>query len=192
MRAVTAALAVGAIVAVQACAQPAPAPAQSEPTAVGEATTVMVRGWVAAVDKVNRTVTLRGPRGGTVTLDVKDPQKLDAVQVGDPVLASYVEALAVQVKKAGAAAPGVSVQESLVTSKPGETPGGAVGREVVVTAMLTAVDKSAQTVTVKNPQGNIETIKVKDPRSLAGVEAGNMVELTYTQALAITLERSPQ
>jgi len=192
MRVVTAALAVGAIVAVQACAQPAPSPTLSEPTAVGEATVVMVRGWVAAVDKANRTVTLRGPRGGTVTLDVKDPQKLDAVQVGDPVLASYVEALAVQVKKAGTASPGVSVQESRVTSPPGETPGGAVGREVVVTATVTAVDKSAQTVTVKGPQGNTETIKVKDPKNLEGVEAGNMVELTYTQALAITLDKSPQ
>jgi hypothetical protein len=191
MLAVTAALAVGAMLTVQACARPAPAPALSEPTAVGEATIVMVRGWVAAVDKANRTVTLRGPRGGTVTLDVKDPQKLDAVQVGDPVLASYVEALAVQVKKAGTASPGVSVQESRVTSAPGETPGGAVGREVVVTATVTAVDRSAQTVTVKGPQGNTETIKVKDPKNLDGVEAGNMVELTYTQALAITLDPSP-
>ena len=180
------------MLAVQACATPAPAPALSEPTAVGEATVVMVRGWIDAVDKANRTVTLRGPRGGTVTLDVKDPQKLDAVQVGDPVLASYVEALAVQVKKAGTASPGVSVQESRVTSNPGDTPGGAVGREVVVTATVTAVDKRAQTVTVKGPQGNTETIKVKDAKNLKGVEAGNMVELTYTQALAITLDKSPQ
>ena len=192
MRAVTAALALGAMLAVQACATPAPAPALSEPTAVGEATVVMVRGWIDAVDKANRTVTLRGPRGGTVTLDVKDPQKLDAVQVGDPVLASYVEALAVQVKKAGTASPGVSVQESRVTSNPGDTPGGAVGREVVVTATVTAVDKRAQTVTVKGPQGNTETMKVKDAKNLEGVEAGNMVELTYTQALAITLDKSPQ
>lgn len=191
MKTMTAALALGAMLAAQACAKPAPTPALTDQP-IGEATVVTLRGWVAAVDKANRTVTLRGPRGGTVTLDVKDPQKLDALQVGDPVLASYVEALAVQVKKAGTASPGVSVQESRVTSKPGETPAGAVGREVVVIATITAVDKTAQTVTIKGPQGNTETIKVKDPKNLEGVEAGNMVELTYTQALAITLDRSPQ
>jgi hypothetical protein len=183
-------VALGAMLAVQACAKPEPA--LSEQPGVGEATVVMVRGWIAAVDKTNRTVTVRGPRGGTVTLDVKDSQKLDAVEVGDPVLASYVEALAVQVRKAGAAPPGVSVQESRVTSKPGETPGGAVGREVVVIATLTAVDKRAQTVTVKGPQGNTETIKVKDAKTLDGVEAGNTVELTYTQALAISLDKTAQ
>jgi hypothetical protein len=112
--------------------------------------------------------------------------------VGDPVLASYVEALAVQVKKPGTASPSVSVQESRITSTPGETPGGAVGREVVVVATITAVDKTAQTVTIKGPQGNTETMKVRDPKNLEGVEAGSMVELTYTQALAITLDRSPQ
>ena len=190
MKTMTAALALGAALALQSCAKPAPAPGLADQP-IAEAGRVTLRGWIAAIDKANGTVTLRGPRGGTVTLDVKDPQKLDAVQVGDPVLASYVEALAVQVKKAGTASPGVSVKESRVSSQPGETPAGAVGREVVVVATITAVDKTAQTVTIKGPQGNTETIKVKDPRTLEGVEAGNMVELTYTQALAITLDRSP-
>ena len=120
---------------------------------VGEASMVTVRGWIDAVDKTNRTVTLKGPRGGTVTLDVKDPKKLDAVAVGDPVVAAFIEALALQVKKVPGATPGVSVTEARMTSKPGETPSGAVGREVVVTATITAVDRKAQTVTIKGPRG---------------------------------------
>jgi hypothetical protein len=191
MKTMAVAMALGAMLAVQACAKPEPAPALNEP-AVGEATVVMVRGWIDAVDTANRTVTLKGPRGGTVTLDVKDPQKLDALKVGDPILASYVEALAVQVKKADTATPGVSIRESRVTSKPDETPGGAAAREIVMTGTLTAVDRKAQTVTIRGPRGNTETIKVKDPKNLEGVNAGSMVELTYVQALAITLDRSPQ
>jgi len=77
-----------------------------------------------------------------------------------------------------------------MTSKPGETPAGAVGREVVVTATITAIDRKAQTVTIKGPRGNTETIKVKDATNLTGVEAGDMAELTYTQALAVTLDRA--
>jgi hypothetical protein len=37
-----------------------------------------------------------------------------------------------------------------------------------VTATITAVDRKAQTVTIKGPQGNTETIKVKDPKNLEG------------------------
>src|SRR5882724_8388523 len=194
MKTAIAALIVTALLAIQACKSTDTPSAEEAPVlseTVAEATMVTIRGWIDAIDKTNRTVTLKGPRGGTVTLDVKDPQKLEAVAVGDPVVAAYMEALALQVKKVGSA-PGVSVQEARAASKPGETPSATLGREVIVTATITAVDKRAQTVTIKGPRGNTETIKVKDPKNLQGVEAGNVVELIYTQALAITLDRAGQ
>ena len=52
------------------------------------------------------------------------------------------------------------------------------------------IDKKARTVTVKGPQGGTETIKAKDPKNLEGLKVGDMVELTYTQALAISLDKS--
>ena len=154
-----------------------------------EARTVTVRGTVEAIDKENHTVTLKGPKGGTLTLTVQDPKKLEAVKVGDPVVARYYESLAIQVRKAGQATPGASSQEAVVSSKPGETPGGAVGRQVTVTVTITSIDAKAQTVTVKGPRGNVETVKVRDPKNLVGVKVGDLVELTYTQALAIALDK---
>jgi hypothetical protein len=153
-----------------------------------EARTVTLHGTVEAVDKEKGTVTLKGAKGRTVTVAVRDPKKLDAVKVGDPVIAKYYESLAIQVKKAGQATPGASAQEAVTTSKPGEAPGGAVSRQVMLTATITAIDPKAQTVTVKGPQGNEETIKVRDPKNLTGVKVGDLVELTYTQALAIALD----
>ena len=132
------------------------------------------------------------PRSGGLTLDVKDPSKFETVKVGDPVVAAYVEAIAIQVKKAGTAAPGVSTQESRVSSKPGETPAGAIAREVTVVGTITAIDKKNQKVTIKGPQGNQETVKVKDPKNIEGVKVGDMVEITFTQALAVSLDKSAQ
>jgi Cu/Ag efflux protein CusF len=166
----------------------APATSEKKPS-VSEAKVVKVHGTVSAVDKENRTITLKGPKGRTITLDVQDPSKLEVVKVGDPVVAAYVEAVAIQVKKAGSAMPGTSVQESRVGSKPGETPAGAIGREVTVTGTITAVDQKAQTVTIKGPRGNEETVKVKDPKNMQGVKAGDMVEITYAQALAVSLDK---
>jgi Cu/Ag efflux protein CusF len=195
MKRLTAALLASAFFALPAWAQspqsPAPAPQKMPGKAAGEV--VKVRGTISAIDKEKSTVTLKGPKGRTITLDVKDPSKFDVIKVGDPVIVAYVEAVAIQVKKAGSATPGVSTQESRVTSKPGETPAGAMAREVTVVGTITAIDKKAQTVTIKGPQGNQETVKVKDPKNLEGVKAGDMVELTFAQALAVSLDKqAPQ
>ena len=102
---------------------------------------------------------------------------------------TYMEALAFQIKKPGTATPGTTVQESRVGSKPGETPAGAIGREVTVTATITAINKKAETVTIKGPRGNTETIKAKDPKNLDLVKVGDLVEITYAQALAVSLDK---
>jgi len=194
MRMLTAAMLIGGMLVTQVQAQtPAPAEKPAAPAeatvAKGAAAVVKVRGTVAAVDKDNGTVKLKGPKGRTVTIEVRDRAKLDEIKVGDPVLATYTEAVVLQLKKAGTATPGMSVQETRATSKPGETPAGAIGREIQVTGTITAIDQKGHTVTVKGPEGNSETIKVKDPKNLKVAKVGDMVELTYIQALAIALDK---
>ena len=172
-------------------AEKAPAPAEKPPVrGKGEASVTKVRGTVEAIDKDAGTVTLKGPKR-SITIEVNDKSKLDQIKVGDPVVAAYIEAVAWRVMKAGSgAAPGVSTTETRVSSKPGETPAGAIGREVTATVTITAIDKKAHTVTVKGPRGGTETIKAKDPKNLEGLKVGDLVEITYTQALAVSLDKS--
>ena len=146
-----------------------------------------VQGTVDAVDKEKGTVTLKAPKR-TLTLAVKDKSKLDAIQVGDPVVATYVEAVAFQVRKAGSRAPGVSVRRS-GNLQAGRESCRRRAREIAVTATIDAIDKKAQTVTIKGPEGNAETIKVKNPKNLEGVKVGDLVDITYTQALAVALDK---
>jgi len=169
--------------------QPGVAKAQSAKPAVAEVEAVKVHGTIKAIDKDKRTVTLMGPRGGTLTLSVRDPQKLDAVKVGDPVVATYYEALVIQVRPAGSATPGVSVTDTRATSKPGENPAGAVESEVTVTASVASVDATKGTVTIKGLQGDTETVKARDPKMLTGVKSGDLVQLTYRRAFAVALDR---
>jgi hypothetical protein len=114
--------------------------------------------------------------------------RLDALRSAT-VVGTYVEALAIEVKKAGSGAPGASIQEQRVGSKPGENPAGAIGRQITVTATITAVNSQAPSVTIKGPKGNVETVKVRDAKNLANVKAGDLVEITYTQALAVALDK---
>jgi hypothetical protein len=173
----------------------APAPATGEKGEAGPAKSktmkeqVTVKGTISALDKDKSTVTLKGPGGRTITLDVQDKQKFDAIAVGDPVVATYTKAWVVQIKKAGTSTPGVTVQETRTGSKPGENPAGAVGQEISVTATITAIDRKANTVTIKGPEGRTETITARDPKNLEGVKVGDLVEITYRQALAVRLDK---
>ena len=54
---------------------------------------------VVAVDEKNHVVTLKGPRGNEVDLDVQDPNQLKNIKKGDKVEVVYAEALAVVVEE---------------------------------------------------------------------------------------------
>ncbi|MDK3024630.1 hypothetical protein QO239_18715 [Cupriavidus taiwanensis] len=53
---------------------------------------------VVAVDTKKQLVTLRGPKGNTVDLNVQDPDQLKNIKKGDQVQAVYTEAVAVSVE----------------------------------------------------------------------------------------------
>jgi len=151
--------------------------------------TVTVTATVEAIDQKKRLVTLRGPEGNLVTAHADERVKnLAQVKKGDQVVVTYYESLAYEVKKPGQAAPGVVVASDVVTAKPGERPAGVGAQSTTVTTTIDAIDKKKGTVTLKGPEGNSETIKVKDPTKLDKVQVGDLVEITYTEALAIAVE----
>ena len=63
--------------------------------AAGRQVTVMAD--VIDVNPKNKTVTLKGPKGNVVELDVKNPDQFKVVKKGDQVEVVYTEALAVAV-----------------------------------------------------------------------------------------------
>jgi Cu/Ag efflux protein CusF len=75
----------------------ATAPVGSKPGAAAGAQVTVVAD-VVAVDSKAHLVTLRGPKGNMVDLNVKDPKQLALIKVGDKVEAVYTEALAVHVE----------------------------------------------------------------------------------------------
>jgi Cu/Ag efflux protein CusF len=64
-----------------------------------------------------------------------------------------------------------------------------VQREITLTGKIVKIDAMAKTVTLEGPRGGQETIKVKDPKNLEGVKTGDLVEISYLQALAVALDK---
>jgi Cu/Ag efflux protein CusF len=59
---------------------------------------------VVGVDAAKKTVTLKGPKGRVVDLNVEDPEQLKLIKKGDKVEAVYTEALAISMEPAAAPA----------------------------------------------------------------------------------------
>jgi hypothetical protein len=149
---------------------------------------VEVVATVEAIDLNKRIVTLKGPQGNVFDLKVGEKAKnLPQVKVGDQVKVKYYESLAFEVKKPGAAG-GAEATGALATAKPGEKPGGIAAEQVTVTATVEAIDAKKQRVTLKGPEGKLLEVKVKDPKNLKNVKKGDQVVLTYTEALAVSVE----
>jgi ribosome maturation factor RimP len=197
MKRIIIALVVGAVVpgaALGAGSTQAPMMAQAKPDQGAapkmlEARVVTARGTVEAIDKEKETVTIKGPKR-SLTVHVRDPKKLEAIKVGDPVVGKYYESLMIELKKPGESTPGASAQQAVAGSKPGETPAGAIGQQITVTATIVAINKKAHTATIKGPEGNTVTVKARDPKNLDKVKVGDNVEITYTEALAISLDKA--
>ena len=151
--------------------------------------TIQARATVTAIDLQQREVTLKDEKGQEVVVEVADEvTNLDQVKVGDQVLASYTEALAWQVKPAGQGGPSVSADTGVTTSKPGSKPGATVGRTINLTATITAIDLANGTVTLTGPGGQSQTIKARDPANLKKVKVGDLVDITYTEAVAVSVK----
>jgi Cu/Ag efflux protein CusF len=165
-----------------------------QPTA-GEAviSSTSVTATVTKIDYATRAVTLKTQDGKEHEI-VADTavRNLSQVKPGDVVTATYAEALAYEVLRKGAKAPGVEQVVGGGRAEPGKKPAGAIGQQTTVTVTITAIDRTVPSVTFTGPRGNSRTIKVRHPEKLEGVSVGDMVDITYTEALAITVDPAPK
>jgi len=160
-----------------------------QPRVVKERAAVMTA-TVQAIDLNTRIVTLKGPKGEVRDIKVgEEAVNLPQVKVGDLVTVKYYESLAIEVIKPGAVS-GAGEKSAIVRAKPGEMPGGMAARQSTVTATVTAIDKKKGTISLKGPEGKTVVAKAEDPRNLNKVKVGDELMITYTEALAISVEKA--
>jgi len=144
---------------------------------------------VQKLDLAKRVVTLKGQDGKVFSIHAGDQVKnLPQVKVGDQVSTTYYESIAYEVHKPGMAEVGVVGATGVGSAQPGEKPAGVAADVIQVTATIVSIDKATPSVTLQRPDGEVVAVRVRDPKKLEGVAVGDLVEITYTQALAIIVE----
>lgn len=182
---------------VAGCAAEKPEPAaprvtsvsSNVPGSVKRADTVTMSAVVEDVDVANRRVVLRTADGEKRTLNVgPEVRNLAQVKKGDMVNVAYLQAVAIEVKKPGEGELGAVAAEQVERAAPGEKPAGAAAQTVVVTAKIAAIDRDKQTVTLVGKEGNEVTIDVRNPHHFDAIAVGDLVQMTYTESVAIAVE----
>ncbi|MEW6268811.1 MAG: hypothetical protein AB1689_05880 [Thermodesulfobacteriota bacterium] len=191
----SAGIAFAACAAKQVPTPPAPSVATSSALTPGGGTVeqvVTVTAAVQAIDVAKRTVTLKGSDGELTTIRVSDQvRNLDQVKKGDLVRIAFYESIAYQLRKKGTAEPGIEAAADAERAPVGARPAAAGGAAVTVTATITGIDRTAGTVTLRGPEGNSVKVKAKDPSRLEGVKVGDLVEITYSEAVAVSVDKAP-
>lgn len=157
---------------------------------------------VEKVDTKKRELTLKDDKGNTFMVQVpEDVTNFENLKRGDKINIDYYQSVTLALKKSekGAAAP--SGGEQVVTERAaGNLPGGLVARKITAVATVQKVDPTTNNVTIKAPDGTVDTINVSDPSlqtQLSKMKKGDKIQASYTEAMAITVspkskEQQPQ
>lgn len=174
-------------------ASPAPA-ARSLPGPVTAASAqVSLQGRITAIDPRTRTVTVTGADGGS--LDVvagSDVRNFSQLKVGDTVTLDYRAAVALDLQPAGTAPVGVTSSQAGTVPIRGASPGGARSNTIDIVTEVAAVDPVRNTIALRGPRGNTQIIAVEreDLRAkLPSVKRGDMLRISYTEAVALGIRR---
>ena len=162
-------------------------------TAMAQAKTVSSEmrtetGTVEAIEASSRMLTLKKPDGTFVTTVAgPDITRFAELKIGDTINVRYYENVVIRVKRPG--------ESDVVSSAKGTTgseqvlPGGTRAKQVTITATITAIDPNTPSITFTGPNGWKYSSKVQDTEALAKVKVGDKVDIVWTEAVLVSVER---
>ena len=152
--------------------------------------TITLTAEVMAVDRENMTVTLQGPEGNQRTIAVgEQARRLDEVEVGDTVMVEYLQNFSIDVVAAEGAEPGSGTMTAVARAPESEQPGMIAAGTEIAMAKVHEINIEQNTFKLDwGEEGGIKEYTARDPENLKRAEVGDMVVITYTEALALQLE----
>ena len=145
---------------------------------------------VSSIDQTKRMVILRDDKTGqedtyTIGAEVK---RFEEIKAGDKVRTTFNESIVLQVRKPGDPAPPPST-DTAVTRGTGKLPSATVAAQEKMTVTVKSTDPAVPSITVTTADGRVVTRKIEDKKHLANVKPGDQIDIIYTRALLLSIER---
>jgi Cu/Ag efflux protein CusF len=145
---------------------------------------------IEAIDQSARLVTLKDTKDGSIETIYAGPEvkRFSELKVGDTVTFRYYESIAYEIRKPGQPGSAPKPTDPKVTRSEGPKPGATIAQQATASVTVKEIDIKVPSVTVTTEDGRTLSFKVDNKKNLDGVKVGDKVEVTYTQALMISVK----
>jgi hypothetical protein len=118
-------------------------------------------------------------------------ERLKEFAVGDAVTADYFVSIAYELREPTAEerAEPLVILDAEGKASTEDAPAAGVVSQIRAVCTIEGLDRPTETVTLKGPRGRYATVRAADPANLPHLRIGQSVVVTYTEALAISLEK---
>jgi hypothetical protein len=176
----------GAVTAVLTLSLAAAAMAQSK-TITKERRTATAT--IEAIDTTTRMLSLRKADGQHVDVRVPDDiKRFSTLKVGEKIAATYYENVVLIVRPKDATEPPADRLSAANTPATSGARAGTVATQQTITATIDAIDMKVPSISFKGPRGWVYSSKVEDREAVAKVKVGDRVDITWTEALLLSVE----
>lgn len=163
---------------------------RAQTVVIGPRTPVTTTATIARIDLASRLVALRGA-DGSVQNFYAPPEftRIDELRVGDTVTITYYESIAYRIARRGDHAASAR-DESTAMETTSALPGAVQSRRLTKRVTVTAVDRRASSIRVRDGRGGVVSMRVEQASDLDGVKPGDHIDVTYTEAVLATVSRA--
>jgi hypothetical protein len=148
---------------------------------------------VTGVDKIGRLVTLQREDGSLFqVLAGVEVRNFDQIAAGDTLRVRFKEKLKASLRPANDSGPAVSGGAVSTRAAPGATPAAGAGYGVAVKVKIESIDRETGIVVFSLPSGELVSHRIATPEGkkfVEGLKIGDKVQLEYSQALALAIEK---
>ena len=153
---------------------------------------MVVSAVVEAIDHETRIVTVRKADGEAITFTAsEEARNLGQVSVGDMLIAEYMESVTIDVIANDGMEADAAEASAMARTEEGEMPGVAAMDSVIVISTVEEINVENNTFKLKGPDGVVEEFVARNPENLKRAMVGDLVVMTVTEAVAITVEKAP-
>jgi len=149
--------------------------------------TVTLNGTVETIDHTKHVMNIKTSDGKFETIDVPaGASRFNELKVGDKVSVTYNNNVSARVKAPGEA--DVDTGSKASTMGQEARPGGTAVVQRTMTATISALDKSASSISFAGPNGWNYSRRVVDPTVFDKVKVGDKVDITWNTDVTVATQ----
>jgi hypothetical protein len=153
---------------------------------------ITMRGTVTEINPETREITLTNTEGAQVTVTAgEEVKRFDEIAVNDVIEFDYYLYLKAEFREPTAEEKAepvqVVVEEGIAPDD--MAPGAVVGAVIKAVVTIEALNRPNMFATVSGPNGNYVMIPMEDAEFMTKLRIGQVVILTYAEAMAVSLEK---